>query len=441
MEYGAETDFYQGRKAATGWVLYDWANSAFSTTVMAGFFPLFFKSYYNSGVDPAESTARLGWANTVASLAIALLVPLVGAVSDAGAYKVRFLAAFTLLGSIATASLAGFGAGQWVGAAAAYVLASFCFGVAISVYDSLLPVVAKRDRVDYLSSLGYSLGYLGGGVLFLVNVLMYQNPSLFGLADGAQAVQASFLTVGVWWLAFSIPAFAWVREPKPLECGAPESGLGGGLRRSFASGTRELRRTLSGLARYKTVLLFLAAFFLYNDGVGTTIKMAVDYGLSIGFETSDLIQALLLVQFVGFPCAYLFAKLSFRFHPKQGILFSIAVYLLTLFWAFRMQQRWEFYVLAILIGAVQGGIQALSRSFFSRLIPEERSGEFYGIYNLLGKFTGLIGPIMMGTVGLWLGSARYGILSLSVLFLAGGALLLKVDEARGKRDLLEQSQA
>lgn len=398
------------------WILYDWANSAFATTVMAGFFPLFFKAYYSAGTDPTVSTAQLGLANSVGSFLIALSAPVLGAIADVGGYKKKLLFGFTLLGSATTAALAYVGQGEWAHAALLYALATLGFGGAISFYDSMLPLVSTRENVDRVSSLGYAFGYLGGGLLFLVNVLMYQKPEWFGLADGAAAIQTSFLSVGVWWIVFSIPLLLWVREPRP----ATRPPLGTTIRQ----GWKEFIATCAHLRKLKPVLFFLLAFFLYNDGVGTTIKMAVDYGVSIGLPAGHLIAALLLVQFVGFPCAYLFARWSHRFHPRQGIYFSILIYCVTVTWAARMQEVWEFFVLAFLIGTVQGGIQALSRSYFSRLIPAEKSGEFYGFYNLLGKFSGLIGPLLMGLSGVVTGSSRAGILSLLLLFV-GGALVLR----------------
>lgn len=417
----------RSRRAVWSWILYDWANSAFATTVMAGFFPIFFKLYYSAGTDVTVSTAKLGVANTISSLAIALAAPILGTIADRGSYKKRFLALMTFIGITMTACLSWIHQGDWITASIIYAIANLGFGGCMAFYDAMLPLIAERKNIDYISSLGYAMGYLGGGVLFLFNVIMYQKPEWFGLADGTAAVQWSFLSVAIWWAVFSIPIFLWVQEPQ-----APSQGtILGHAREAFA----ELGATFSRIRSYRTAMIFLAAFFLYNDGVGTTIKMAVDYGLSIGFKSSDLILALLLVQFVGFPCALLFGKFSSRFHPKRAIFFAIAVYLFILFWATQMSAVWEFYFLAVLIGTVQGGIQALSRSYFARLIDEERAGEFYGFYNLLGKFTGLIGPALMGFTGLLFASPRVGILSVTILFLAGGFLLRFVDETNAEREL------
>ncbi len=401
------------------WIFYDWANSAFATTVMAGFFPIFFKLYYSSGSSAVESTARLGFANTLASLMIGFSVPLLGAVADAGKYLKKFLAFFTVLGALSTAGLALIGKGDWIVAAGTYTLASFAFGVAISLYDALLPSIARKKNIDYLSALGYSFGYLGGGLLFALNVFAYQKPEFFGLKDGALAIRLSFVSVGIWWLFFSIPIFKWVKEKPGNE--VP-------FRKNFQSGITRLFKTIRGFRQQKMLCLFLVAFFLYNDSVGTTIKMAVDYGMALGFPSSSLIVALLIVQFIGFPCAYIFGRAASVVHPKTGIFIAISVYIVAICWAMNMREAWEFYVLAGLIGTVQGGIQALSRSFYARLIPAERSGEFYGFYNLLGKFAGLLGPALMGITALATGSSRLALIPVLVLFLLGALFLSKVRE-------------
>lgn len=410
------------------WALNDWANSAFSTTVMAGFFPLFFKKYYSYGMDPLQSTAQLGYANAVGSLAIALASPFLGALSDAAGYKKKFLFLFTYLGIVMTLCLAFVSRGQWLWASLIYAIASFGHAGSTNFYDALLPSVASRERVDFVSALGYSLGYLGGGILFAVNIVMYLNPSWFGISSGAEAIRISFFMVGLWWALFSLPIFFLVKEP--------EATGQANLLKASREAISELRLTLQRLPARKSLLFFLISFYFYNDGVGTTIKMAVDYGLSLGFKDADLISALLLVQFVGFPAAYAFGVLSKRFHPKVGIYFSIGVYTLAIILASRMQHNYEFYVLAVLIGLVQGGIQSLSRSYFTRLIDLRKSGEFFGLFNLLGRFQGTLGPALMGTLGLLLGDARLGILSVALTFLIGGIFLAFVNEVQAQKEIL-----
>lgn len=407
-------------KSVYGWALYDWANSAFATTIMAGFFPIFFKTYCSEGVSVTVSTARLGLANSTGTLIICLLAPLLGAIADAGAYKKKFLAFFTFTGAVATACLTSLKPGDWSMAIFIYGTAAVSFAACLCFYDSLLPEVATPKTVDRVSALGFALGYIGGGLLFSLNVWMFHDPARFGLADPLSAVKASFGTVSAWWLLFTLPLLLWVREKTPATSGSFTTHIKTGL--------KELGHTIRHLRQLKTLLLFLAAFFLYNDAVGTTMKMAVDYGVAIGFAPNRLVLALLMVQFIAFPSTLLFGKFAHHFQAKTCIYACIGVYILGLLWASRMHASWEFFVLAAFVGSVQGGIQAISRSFFTRLIPEGKAGEFFGFYNLVGKFSGLAGPTVVGLVGYWSGEPRYGILSIIVFFVAGALVLTRVPE-------------
>jgi len=421
-------------RSINSWCMYDWANSAFATTVMAGFFPLFFKEYWSAGVSTNESTALLGLANSLAAVLIAVLAPVLGAIADQGSLKKRFLIFFAYLGVLMTASLFLVQQGQWMLAALVYALGNIGYSGANVLYDSLLTNVASEENVDYVSSKGYALGYLGGGLLFTLNVVMYLKPGLFGLADGATAVRVSFVTVALWWGLFTIPLIKWVPELKrTLPSG----------QKLVAAGFRQFGNTFRKIRHLKVLFLFLLAYWLYIDGVDTIIRMAVDYGMSIGFEASSLIVALLIVQFVGFPAALAFGWLGKRWDVKKAIYLAIGVYLGVTIFATTITRQVEFYILAIMIALVQGGIQALSRSYYSRLIPKNQSGEFYGFYNMLGKFAAIIGPVLIGVAGLFarevLGlseilSSRVSIASVSVLFIAGGLLLTRVDEEQGRRE-------
>ena len=351
------------KRSEWSWICYDWANSAFATTVMTAFFPIYFKTYLSAGVEATVSTARLGVASSAAGFFLAILSPILGSISDAGSYKKKFLATFCFLGIVMTVALTLIAKGEWMAACFVYALANLGFGGANCFYDSLLPSVAKPDRVDSVSTAGYAWGYLGGGLLFLVNVLMFQKPEWFGLANELEAVRWSFITVAIWWGIFSLPLFFFVREPEV------ESAT---FTKNIKVGLKGLLSTLSDLKKYRPAMFFLGAFFLYNDGVGTTIKMAVDFGLSIGFKTSDLIKAILFIQFIGFPSALGFAYVAKKFTPKAGIFVCICIYIFAIIWATQMQEIWEFYFLAALIGLVQGGIQALSRSLYTRLFPKEK---------------------------------------------------------------------
>jgi MFS transporter, UMF1 family len=404
------------RKETFSWALYDWANSAFSTSIIAGFFPIFFKSYWNQGVDAATSTARLGFTNAVASFVIAVIAPFLGALADEAGTKKKFLFWGVLLGSLATLAFALIGEGGWMWASGCYVFALIAFAVTVLFYDALLPSVSTPQNVDFVSAGGYALGYLGGGVLLLLNVLMFQNPEAWGLADKVVAVKAAFVTVGAWWFLFSLPLFFFVKEPFAKR----EQPFSVVFRKTLS----ELSGTFSRLFRMKEVFHFMLAYCLYIDGVHTIIKMAVDFGVSIGFQTSDLIKALLIVQFVGFPAGFLFGYLGQKWDVKKSILLGITCYVGVVFWAIRMETVEEFFMMATLIGLVQGCVQALSRSLYTRLIPKEQAGEFFGFYNLAGKAASVLGPTLVGVVTYVSGSNRWGISSLLLLLISGGAILL-----------------
>jgi UMF1 family MFS transporter len=433
------------KKAIWGWALYDWANSAFATTVMAGFFPVFFKQYWSHGADVNLSTAQLAFGNAIASLAMALLAPVLGAAADMASARKRFLIFFAYLGALATSALYLVGQGQWAWAIFCYALGIVGFSGANIFYDALLPSVAPLGRIDAVSSLGYALGYLGGGLLFLLNVVMTLQPQAFGLADAAAAVRLAFISVAFWWGGFTVFTILWVPEHRRPT--APRR-----LLRSVGAGVRQLGTTFRKIRQLKPALIFLLAYWCYIDGVDTVIRMAVDYGLSLGFSSQDLIAALLVVQFVGFPAALGFGRLGQRWGPRRAIFLAIAIYMGVTIWGAMMTSRLEFYTMAVIIGLVQGGIQALSRSYYARLIPAEHPAEFFGFYNMLGKFAAIVGPTLMGSVGLVVRQAvmpaaptaeeltrigqlasRASILSLLVLFALGAILLWRVKERVERR--------
>lgn len=408
-------------RSTLAWAFYDWGNSAFATTVMAGFFPVFFKQYWNTGTDAATSSLRLGVAHSIASLLMVALAPLLGSIADAGGRRRGLLALFTYSGCLATLGLGFVPSGGWIAAAALFVVGNLGFAGGCVFYDSILVDVAPPEDRDRASSLGYALGYLGGGLLFALNVWMTQKPAWFGLSGAAAAVKVSFASAGIWWGAFAIPL---LRLPSA-------SGPATSWRTAVVLGVRELWTTTRSLGRLPTAATFLVAFWLYMDGVDTVIRMALDYGLSIGLQSSDLISALLITQFVGFPAAILFGRLAGRWGAKSGILVSIVVYIGAVLGAWRMDRAAHFYALAVVIGLVQGGIQALSRSLFSRLIPQDRPGEFFGFYNMMGKFAAVLGPVLMGLTSRITGDSRASLLAVLVLFVLGGLVLARVDEKRG----------
>jgi len=407
------------------WAFYDWANSAYATVVIAGFFPIFFKQYWAGDLSATESTYQLGVANAVASLVIMVFAPLLGAIADRGSARKKFLLFFALMGIVMSGSLFFIAAGDWALAAIIYILATIGFMGGNLFYDSLIVQVVPEKKLDVISALGYGLGYLGGGVIFALMVTMTLWPASFGLVDASEAVRVSFLCVALWWGVFSIPLWLFVKEPVKTDNIS--------MWQCVTGGWQQLRDTLHEIRQLRVVMLFLFSYWLYIDGVDTIVRMAVDYGLSIGFDSNSLIVALLITQFVGFPAAILFGRLGQRYGAKTGIFIAIGVYIGITVWASLIEQEIEFYGLAIMIGLVQGGIQSLSRSLYARLIPPDKSAEFFGFYNMLGKFAAVVGPLMMGWVAVATDSHRLAVLSLLVLFFAGAILLWFVDEKAGQR--------
>lgn len=406
-------------RSVWAWTFYDWANSAFATTVMAGFFPIFLKQYWSAGSDATTSTFQLGVGNAIAGVIVAALAPVLGAIADRGGVRRKFLMLFTVLGILSTAGLYFVQKGDWESAVLLYVLGTIGFTAGVVFYDSLIVDVTEPANFDFVSGMGYAIGYLGGGALFAVNVAMTLKPEFFGLADKAEAVRVSFLSVAAWWALFSIPLFLFVHERKPEN--APP------LRGAIVQGWKQFLETFAHIRRLRNVFLFLLAYWFYIDGVNTVIKMAVDYGLALGFETSSLITALLLVQFIGFPAAIAFGWLGEKWGTKRGIYLALIVYTGVTAFAYFMDNVAEFFMMAVAIGLVQGGVQSLSRSYYARMIPPDKSAEFFGFYGMIGKFATILGPLLMGWVGVATGSPRLAILSVAILFVIGYVLLLRVE--------------
>jgi UMF1 family MFS transporter len=431
-----------GRRAIWGWALYDWANSAFAATVMAVFFPIFFKQQWSLGVDANLTTARLGFGNAAAGLLVALMAPVLGAIADHSSRRKRFLKGFTLFGVVMTAILAVIPKAHWFWALFGFGAAYIGFAGASIFYDALLPQVASADRIDQVSSLGYALGYLGGGLLLLLNVVMARTPHAFGIPDAGMAVRLSFASVAVWWGLFALLTFAWT-PPDPR-------GKRPRIVLQIVAGWRQLSATFRKIRQLKYAFLFLAAYWCYIDGVDTIIKMAVDFGLSLGFNYENLIVALLITQFIGFPAALVFGQLGRYWGVRRSIYLALGVYIGVTIWGASMTKVYEFYLLACVIGLVQGGIQALSRSYFARFTPRRQSAEFYGFYNMMGKFAAIVGPALMGLTGLiarrillpdhptaeqihsiGITATRSSIMAVVLLFLLGALLFYFVDENKG----------
>tara|TARA_Y100000748_G_scaffold299644_1_gene296818 strand:- start:642 stop:1919 length:1278 start_codon:yes stop_codon:yes gene_type:complete len=413
------------RKKVISWAFYDWANSAYSTTVMAGFFPLFFEKFWSNPDDVIQSTYQLGIANSVSSIVIALFAPILGAIADRGSVKKKLLIIFAFLGSIMTGALWFVQQGQWELAVFFYVIATIGFMAGNIFYDSLLPSVANRDEIDYVSSLGYSLGYLGGGLLFMANVLMYLHPEWFGIPNSTIAIRLSFLSVAIWWGIFSLPVILFLPEPNKKD----KVSLG----KAIVGGFKQLKETYNKIREMKVIGTFLLAFWLYEDGVATIVRMAGKIASSLGFEAGDIIIAILMVQFIGFPASLLYNWFGGKIGVKNAVLVAIVGYGLITLLGYMMTDITHFYLLAALIGLFQGGIQSLSRSLFTRLVPKNKEAEFFGFYNMLGKFAAVLGPILVGWITLFTGNARTGILSIVVLFVLGGLLLIRVDFEAGEK--------
>ncbi|OIN05609.1 MFS transporter [Oceanisphaera psychrotolerans] len=404
----------QHNRAAWAWALYDWANSTFATTVLAGFFPVLFKQYWAGDMTATQSTFWLGLFSSAASLLVMLISPWLGAIADRRGAKKRFLLLFTLIGVLPTLGLFWAGEGQWLLAALLFAAASVGFFGGLTFYDALLVDVAGPEDSDRVSAWGYALGYLGGGLLFALNVVMATQPEWFGLASAAQAVKLSFVMVAIWWTVFALPLFIRVRErPANMDTDTSFAGLFAILRQAV---------TRPG------ILTFLLAYWLYIDAVHTTIRMAVDFGMALGFDSNSLIAALLMVQFIAFPAAVGFGYLGERIGTRKAIYLGLLVYVGVTAWGYYLQTEGQFFIMAAAIGLVQGGVQALSRSFYSRLIPAGQAGAYFGLFNMIGKFAAVLGPLLVGLVALISGSNRVSILSLLVLFVLGAGLLTRVRE-------------
>jgi UMF1 family MFS transporter len=470
---------------------------------MAAVLPTFYSAVAAKGVlTPVQASSAWGYTNTVGMLLVALTAPMLGAMADYSGSKKRFLAAFMIPGVLAASLLVFVSTGNWLLASMLYIVGEIGFSGSIVFYDSLLPHVARPDEIDSVSTRGYALGYLGGGLLLLVNVLWISFPDAFGMtALGARfgvsgtemASRMSFLSVGVWWAVFAIPLFLKVPEPPASRLASEEQGS------PIRGGFDRLIRTFGHLRLYRQLLIFIVAFWIYNDGIGTIIKMATIYGAEIGIGQTDLIGALLLTQFVGIPFSLLFGRLPRNDDPKQpfflsyviynaitipligllaprlgitsgpmavgivlvnqvpaylfsrfigqnlfaglakrmntknAILLALAVYTMVSIWGFFLNSAPEFWLLAVMVGLVQGGSQGLSRSLFGNMVPRTQSAEFFGFYDMSSKFAGLLGPLVFAVVGQLMGSSRLSIVSLVVFFIVGGLVLSRVDEVEGVR--------
>ena len=404
------------RKVIT-WALYDWANSAFALSVLAVLFPLVLGNYWGAEDSGVTATIRLGWITFSASLIVLLSAPILGTIADAGGYRKRFLLVFAIMGAIATAGLGFVGPGDWPLALGLYLIASVGFYSSTVFYDSLLIDVTAPRNYSFVSTLGFSIGYLGGAALLAIHLWMLKSPQTFGLENATEAFSYAFVSVGVWWLVFLLPLLFFVPEHhSPIEV------TSGAIRVAYA----ELKSTVQKISQYRNVMIFLSAYWLYIGGVFTVIFMAVNYGQRLGFDDSDLVFALLLANIVGFPATLLYGAAAHRYGAKKGIYFALFAYVGACIWAIQMTEVREFYVMSIVIGMVQGGVQGLSRSVYASLIPADQPGEFFGFYSMTTKFAHVLGPAMVAIAAMLSDDPKWVLLTLIPLFLAGSLLLALV---------------
>ncbi len=399
------------------WAFYDWANSAFALSVLAVLFPLVLGNYWSSGDGGAVVTVRLGWITFAASVIVCITAPIFGTIADAGGYRKKFLFYLALMGAIMTAALGLVGEGNWPLALGVYMIASIGYYNSTVFYDSLLIDVTEPQHYSFVSTLGFSLGYLGGAVLLALHLWMVKSPATFGLAGISEAFSMAFVSVGVWWVVFLIPLLFFVPERhSAIEV------TSGAIRAAYA----ELSGTLHHIGKYRNVAVFLGGYWLYIGGVFTVIFMAVNYGQRLGFADQDLVFALLITNFAGFPATLLYGLAARRYGAKAGIYFALLVYIGTCMWGMVMTTVEEFYIMAVTIGCVQGGVQGLSRSLYASIIPPDQPGEFFGYYNMTTKFAHVLGPAMVATAAMLSDDPKWVLLVLMPLFFCGGFLLTLV---------------
>ena len=407
-------------KEVISWAFYDWANSAFATTVIAGFFPIFFKSFWANSLSDSESTALLGLANSLSGFFILIFAPFLGALADITFRKKYMLVFFMLIGAGSTASFFFIYEGYWMIAVIAYILASIGFSGGNIFYDSLIIDVSNDQSRNQVSAFGFAMGYLGGGILFVVNVLMYLQPNIFGLASEIDAILFSFLSVAIWWSIFTLPLIKFVKERKGE---ITSLSLTSTVKNSFF----RVINTFKEIRQYKNLFYFLVAYWLYMDGIDTVVRMALAFGSDIGLASSELIVALIITQFIGFPSTIFFGLLAERFGLKILLYIGIGIYILICFGGLVISTIFGFYLLAGVIGLVQGGVQSVSRAVFSKMVPDGKDSEFFGFYNLVGKSAVIFGPMMMGLVSYLFSDPRAGIISLLILFIPGLLVLRMVE--------------
>ena len=410
-------------KTIKSWVMYDWANSAFATTIMAAVMPI----YYIDAIGGTD--AGWGFTQSLAGGLIAVMSPLLGAIADHSNRKIPFLRLLTLLGIIASILLAIPGEGDIYLASAFVILGMIGFGAGNTFYDALLNDITSPGLREKVSARGFSMGYLGGGLLLALNIVIIQQPGWFGLADSTGGSRVSFVMVGIWWLVFSLPLLTKVKERSERNTAK--------IGEQVIAGIKRLRTTFAQIRRFPELWKFVVAYWFFFDGVNTVIVMATSYGKTIGIETGPLITALLITQFIGFPATFLFGNLAVRLGPKRMLIASQALYIVIVVLGYFMTNATHFYILAALVGLVQGGSQATARSIYSKLIPDGRAAEFNGFLSATSRFFSFIGPLVFALVRVFTDSSRTALLAIAFFFVVGMVLLTLVNTAKGEREALQ----
>jgi len=415
------------QRVINAWAMYDWANSAFAVVILTAVFPVYYRALAtNAGRAPEEATAYWAYTTSASVLIVALIGPVLGAMADIVGGKKRFLGIAVSLGVLGSTSLALLGRESFLLASLLFAIANLGFTGGNIFYEALLPHIARPSDLDRVSVRGYAFGYLGGGLLLIINVLWLLRPDWFWMADREFALRACFVSVALWWVVFALPLFRKVMEPGSRQ---PHSSAAHVVK----NGLLRLVGTLRQVRRYRQLALFLVAFWIYNDGISTIIKLAAAYGDEIGIYHNDMLIALILTQLIGFPSSIGFGRIAYYIGAKRSILVGLAVYAFISIAGFFIRSAWHFYALAIMVGLVQGGTQALSRSLFAAMVPKTRSSEFFGFFSTGEKVAGVIGPTIFGTIGQLTGSSRWGLFLVVVLFVAGALILYRVDEDQGRR--------
>ena len=403
-------------KTVKSWIAYDAGNSAFATTVVAAFFPIFYLQYWASSMTELEASVYYSWALVISNVSILLSGPVIGAITDLNQSTKKSLTVLTLTSVFFVGLLYFLQAGSWMLALTFFVIANYCFCVAQIPYDKILTKISTPNNFSIISNQGYAWGYFGGGLLFIVNAFMSINPSSFGLASQAEAIRVSFLMVSVWWLIFLLPLLLNFKETKEVNKS----------KNSIIQSIKNIFSTFKSVYKYKNAFIFLIAFFLFIDGAHTVIYMASTFALNLGLETNAIIQALILVQIVAFPATLIWGYVAGRFGDKLVLYITIISYICIIIYSTTLSSALEFYLLAAWVGCVQGGIQGSSRGLFGKLLPKDKAGEFYGLYNVMGRAGAILGPAMVGGLLTIYGNVRIALLPIAILFILGGLLLTRV---------------